>query len=81
LLHRALSFHSPALLTHGQPGRLKRRKSAFLLVGHGPSGIALPTPAPFVYHAAKRLPGPPAASRRLGLSSNTLAAPFFDRNF
>jgi hypothetical protein len=31
---------------------LKRRKSAFLLVGHGPSGIALPTPAPFVYHAA-----------------------------
>jgi hypothetical protein len=31
-------FRSPALLTHGQPSALKRSKSAFLLVGHGPSG-------------------------------------------
>jgi len=39
-------FCSPALLTHGQPSALKRSKSAFLLVGHGPLISALPTPAP-----------------------------------
>src|SRR5215471_19320492 len=38
-------FCSPALLTHGQPSALKRSKSAFLLVGHGPLISALPTPA------------------------------------
>jgi hypothetical protein len=46
-------FRSPALLTHGQPSALKRRKSAFLLVGHGPSGQYFATPARnFVYRAA-----------------------------
>jgi len=32
----------------GQPSALKRGKSAFLLVGHGPLISALPTPAPQV---------------------------------
>ena len=42
-------FRSPALLSHGQPSALKRSKSAFLLVGHGPLISALPTPTPQFY--------------------------------
>jgi hypothetical protein len=38
-------FRSPALLTHSQPSALKRSKSAFLLVGHGPL---------FIYRARER---------------------------
>jgi hypothetical protein len=45
-------FRAPALLTHSQPGALKRSKSIFLLVSHGPLVTALLTPAPhFVYRA------------------------------
>jgi hypothetical protein len=35
------SFRSPALLTQGQPSALKRSKSVFLLVGHGPSCVKI----------------------------------------
>src|SRR5262249_58633563 len=51
-------FRSPALLPHGQPSALKRSKSAFLLVGHGPLISALPTPTPQFYEQSIDSRGP-----------------------